>query len=106
MGFDQLSSSRASFQDMDDILRLQAEGDSWNASKGYMPLAYRYSLKERREFLERHLAESEIHLFRDKLEAVGMVRIQWKDPIFWGDAGWDPLAAYVHGLTIGEAWHG
>jgi GNAT superfamily N-acetyltransferase len=106
MNFEHLEACRASFHDMDEIMRLQAEGDAWNLSKGHMPLSHRYPLKERREFLERHLAESEIHLLKDKSEAVGMVRIQWKDPIFWGDAGWDPLAAYVHGLTIGQAWHG
>lgn len=106
MSFDSLTASKAQFFDMDEILRIQNEGEAWNVAKGFMPLASRYSSKEKKEFFERHLAESEIYLFKNDTEAVGLVRIQWKDPIFWGDAGWDPLAAYVHGLTIAEAWHG
>ena len=106
MRFDDLVASRASIHDMSEIIRLQNEGEAWNVAKGYIPLAYRYSAAQKREFLERHLSECELYLFKQRAEAVGLVRIQWKDPVFWGDAGWDPLAAYIHGLTIGEAWHG
>jgi ribosomal protein S18 acetylase RimI-like enzyme len=106
MDFNDLVATRAQLFDSEEILRIQAEGDAWNSSKGFLPLAFRYSPKERKEFLNRHISESEIYLFKHKVEAVGLVRLQWNDPVFWGEAGWDPLAGYVHGLTIGSSWHG
>ena len=106
MSFEHLTASRASIHDMAEIIRLQGEGEAWNASKGFVPLSFRYSAAKKKEFLELHLRESEMYIFKNATEAVGLVKIQWKDPIIWGDAGWDPLAAYVHGVTIGYAWHG
>jgi GNAT superfamily N-acetyltransferase len=91
---------------LDLLWEIQKEADRWMRAKGHAPLGALYPEEERRAFMARNLREAEVFFFEEAGAPWGCLRLQREDTTFWGEAGKDGRAGYIHGLVVRDGWHG
>ena len=78
------------------MLDLLAEAADWMSTRGFPNWPARFS----RRLIERNARRGELHVVELGGELVAAVTLLWADPAFWGGAGDDGRAGYVHRLVV------
>jgi GNAT superfamily N-acetyltransferase len=86
----------ASVDDVDAVLDLLADAAAWTAAIGHANWPARFP----RGLVEANAEAGELYLASRAGEIVGTLALQWSDAYFWGDAGEDGRAGYVHRVVV------
>ena len=89
---------KAIHQHLAVVEELQIEADLWDAAHGFEPMSFRHTAAERRAFIAEHVVAGRQYLIHENGRWVGSFRVSFDDTRFWGPAGTDGLAGYLHGI--------
>ena len=91
-----LSVRPAALHDVDVVLDLLAEAAAWTAEIGHGNWPAPFP----RGPVAANAEAGELYLASRAGEIVGTLALQWRDPYFWGEAGEDGRAGYVHRVAV------
>ena len=107
-GLGELSIVRATPADLDRVLAVLLDTETWLAGRG-LGVWEHIQTPHGRELIRRRIVEHEVYLVTyngmDAMDAASMT-LQWSDPEPWGALGEDGCAAYLHGLSVVRSFAG
>ncbi len=90
--------TRAGEDDFAQVHAIKCEALAWVQSLGITQWTSPPDTPESRAWLREKLAREETYLVWLRQQPVTTIRLEWEDPVIWGERGTDGLAGYIHGF--------